>query len=1135
MENFKVFISSTRRDLLAERKAVATLLRKAELPVTAMEDWDALPGDATSVSVDGVMKCDLFVGIYAFRYGFIPPDSAKSVTEQEYDIARQEGKRCLLYFKEEKPGDPVGVDPELLEPQSSCDLLAEFKQRIELELVRGYFNSSDDLTTKLALDISRLEKGYLPGYTQSDLFNRWSIRGEAARNNLTGTFSSVRSDLLPSPLLGLWSRFTIEPMWHDEMASELRSISDLTEKVEDFYELGTRAAQLADRITESEKAATPEDYNTLLKFLNDTVTEADLAKIQDATQRLRKRIEAARRDNRELEDDSETKLYFSRPLLRHVRDLRREVRDPGFRKCFPIIGSLGSGRTHFVASLLGSVPGSWYTPESESDPGNYNRSCLLLSVGAPSMKSLEQDLLDNISQASGLKWRSLEEVDRFLHRGASDSGGSQIRLGIAIDDLHRWLQERNKFTDAVKELTDFISQHTQLRSLFWLLTIQDTAYSQISGINNLLQNYSFFRPDPEEERAREFQRRTSYATLATQISGWLSLDDLNREKEFGLKLIGKGLQAEGASLPSPELLSDNQSVYRNLVKPFIACVLLDLHFSKLLNLEHLATLSYMSFVEEFWNKRKDEFVTEYQTLRRGDGHEILHDDWSQALKFIAQTLSQTGDFKPRQKDLEKQVIAAASQDGQPSPERMAASAISALVKSGFLKPYKTPDPQMPEYEVEKIGFEIEPFWELRLASHIRAWPSIKNHDEKSTKAELLNWFGVVESNEIEEGVLEFLLLLLDDEAAKAEADTSQLNFVHFLQRLGIDSPELPEEAVWFFGANATFKSQQALLELVGSRQNRESDRRVLHSLMYFLVEALPGADQPARRFELLQPYYAEIGSNGLSAYFLYIARRLINQARDNKALAAAMNFLNKSEPMGISQRLAWLTVRALFANAEEDFGDLDDAACESILKIVLNYLQVSVGHAEEEYHSLGERKRWERVFYREWVLRFFCTQLVDLKGVDAYSMLATNHWYEPRKVNIPWPISVEMHREANFALGDWYRIPPSEEKTKQYLGLIDQLANSHDFRERETAFYLIRHSRPTHGERGSSVDPIFRPLLAKIFLDPKLSKTVTRFYELFRVNLPDFASLEARRERNMKGGDRPSRFPAGKPKKRKRT
>src|SRR6185436_13225174 len=117
MERLKVFVSSTSLDLLAERKAVAEILRKYELVVTAMENWDALPADATAVSLDGVNRCDVFVGIYAFRYGFIPPGSTTSITEQEFEMARREGKRCLCYFKDEANVAPV-VDSNLIESEN---------------------------------------------------------------------------------------------------------------------------------------------------------------------------------------------------------------------------------------------------------------------------------------------------------------------------------------------------------------------------------------------------------------------------------------------------------------------------------------------------------------------------------------------------------------------------------------------------------------------------------------------------------------------------------------------------------------------------------------------------------------------------------------------------------------------------------------------------------------------------------------------------------------------------------------------------------------------------------------------------------------------------------------------------------
>jgi hypothetical protein len=1121
MEPFKVFVSSTSRDLLAERKAVAAVLRKSEFLVTAMEDWDAVPADATSVSVDGVIKCDIFVGIYAFRYGFIPPGSRSSITEQEYEMARREGKRCLCYFKDESSAHSGAADPELLEPDSNRQMLAAFKERIEKELVRGRYSSPEDLTTKLALDIARLEKGYLPGYTRHDLLERWAARGIETRNNLIHRSLSGHSDLLPSPLLSSWSHFINHMAWHREVSLNLQEISQLAGSVPIRSEVGSRATELAERLNQTTAAERPYNYNTVLAELDRAITEADVTAAEQLIQQLRRKVDDAERRGK-ADEQAQGMQHDARALVRELRKMREGIKDPAFRKCFPVIGSLGSGRTHFIASLLGAVPN--YPGEEQIVEAAYridNRNFLVLLLDEPTTKSLQDTLLDGIAKASGLQWRTLEEFDNFL-RGASIEAEpiSEIRLGIAIDDLQRWLHQRDKLTDAIDELTRFISEHTHLYSLFWLFTLQDTSFGQIGSLNGLLQNYSYFHPELEADQGRKPQGTRTTRTTLSQFSGWLVLDDLNRDSEFGLRLIEKGLELQGASPPDPGLLRDNKAVLRNLLKPFIACVLLDLHFEKKLNLEHLATLSYMSFVDKFWQKRKDEFTTEYDRLR-SDAGRPAYDDWSQALKLVAETLSQTGEFNPLQRDLERQVTEAARKEGEPSPESMAASALSALVKSGFLKAYKAPDPKLPDYEVQKVAFEFEPFWELRLAAHLRARKNFQDRDETAAKAELVNWFGVVEASEIEEGVLEFLLLLLDDDAADSDDDSPPRRFVSTLQQAAVQSEELPEEAAWFSGANATFTSQVLLMTLAADRQPGFRDRRVLHSLMYFLVEALPDADQPARRFKVLQPYYPAIGEESLSAYFVYIARRLLRQARDNREVLNSMHHLNQSEVMGVTEELALATIETLFHKATEHFGELNYTAVESILKILLDFLKASGAQASAEYTARGAVNRWERVFYREWVLRFFCVELVRLWGVDAYRLLADYNWYQPRKLNILWPVSVEMHREANFALGDWYRLRPNPEKSNSYIGLITQLVNSRSFRDRETAFYLIRHSRATGGQKGLLVDAGFAPMLEKIFLDPKLSNTVSRFYELFRINLKDFKALERRREKNLASSTKP--------------
>ena len=77
-----VFISSTARDLLAHRAAVSRALLNAGFHPIDMANFMARPEGAASACLKEVADSDLFVGIYAWRYGFVPPSAAVSITEQ---------------------------------------------------------------------------------------------------------------------------------------------------------------------------------------------------------------------------------------------------------------------------------------------------------------------------------------------------------------------------------------------------------------------------------------------------------------------------------------------------------------------------------------------------------------------------------------------------------------------------------------------------------------------------------------------------------------------------------------------------------------------------------------------------------------------------------------------------------------------------------------------------------------------------------------------------------------------------------------------------------------------------------------------------------------------------------------------
>ena len=67
----------------------------------AMEDYVATDQRPTEKCLADVAASDLYIGIFAWRYGYIPSEmnpEHKSITELEYRKAIETGKSCLLFL-----------------------------------------------------------------------------------------------------------------------------------------------------------------------------------------------------------------------------------------------------------------------------------------------------------------------------------------------------------------------------------------------------------------------------------------------------------------------------------------------------------------------------------------------------------------------------------------------------------------------------------------------------------------------------------------------------------------------------------------------------------------------------------------------------------------------------------------------------------------------------------------------------------------------------------------------------------------------------------------------------------------------------------------------------------------------------
>ncbi|NYF15580.1 putative ATPase [Microbacterium sp. AK009] len=100
-QRLRVFVSSTLKELEAERRAARAAIERLHL-APVMFELGARPHPPRSLYRSYLQQSDIFVGIYGERYGWVAPDEAISGLEDEYRLSA--GKPLLVYIREPSPG-----------------------------------------------------------------------------------------------------------------------------------------------------------------------------------------------------------------------------------------------------------------------------------------------------------------------------------------------------------------------------------------------------------------------------------------------------------------------------------------------------------------------------------------------------------------------------------------------------------------------------------------------------------------------------------------------------------------------------------------------------------------------------------------------------------------------------------------------------------------------------------------------------------------------------------------------------------------------------------------------------------------------------------------------------------------------
>jgi hypothetical protein len=141
----KVYLSSTFTDLKRHRAILGRALRKARYDVVMMEEYVARDQRVEFACQGDVVECDVYVGIFAWRYGHVPNDNNPerlSVTEMEYAAASAKPMTRLTFLLDEKARWPKARKDA--DPAQISGLRARLKEQCS-----AYFASADELAVEV--------------------------------------------------------------------------------------------------------------------------------------------------------------------------------------------------------------------------------------------------------------------------------------------------------------------------------------------------------------------------------------------------------------------------------------------------------------------------------------------------------------------------------------------------------------------------------------------------------------------------------------------------------------------------------------------------------------------------------------------------------------------------------------------------------------------------------------------------------------------------------------------------------------------------------------------------------------------------------------------------------------------------
>jgi hypothetical protein len=161
----KIYISSTYGDLKEYREKVYRILSQWGHQVIAMEDYVASDQRPLDKCLADVAGCDLYVGIFAWRYGYVPDrdnPAGLSITELEYRQAGEAGLPRLVFLLADDAPWPPTLNEAVSDPAGGGKRILALRAELKKDKTVSFFRNPDELANQASRAVQKQVAGQAP-------------------------------------------------------------------------------------------------------------------------------------------------------------------------------------------------------------------------------------------------------------------------------------------------------------------------------------------------------------------------------------------------------------------------------------------------------------------------------------------------------------------------------------------------------------------------------------------------------------------------------------------------------------------------------------------------------------------------------------------------------------------------------------------------------------------------------------------------------------------------------------------------------------------------------------------------------------------------------------------------------------